>query len=185
MHAEDICHEQRPTLWEVPIARTLDDGHSVPENVVAASFGHSAEEVAAALLVGSEAPRDDDLEPAAEVQGQELRRVVQRLAGASMWNRAGPAATAVAKPGVEAGPPEIAKNSALTENEVAESYGEGEVGSSWSRTTCTTSTDEMAADAKSVVEARPSGIAKQSATTESVVAESSGKAGSSGSRADG
>ena len=37
-------------------------------------FGHPAEEAAAALLVGSEAPRDDVLELAAEVQG--LRRVV-------------------------------------------------------------------------------------------------------------
>ena len=45
-------------------------------------FGHS-EEVAAALLEGSEAPRDDVLELAAEVQG--LRRVVQRLARTIMW----------------------------------------------------------------------------------------------------
>ena len=58
-------------------------------------FGPSAEEVAAALLVGSEAPRGDVLELAAEVQG--LRRVVQRLDGTIMWDRASPAATAVAK----------------------------------------------------------------------------------------
>ena len=63
-------------------------------------FGCSAEKVAAALLVGSKAPRDDVLELAAEVQG--LRRAVQRLAGTVMWDRASPAATAVAKPVVEA-----------------------------------------------------------------------------------
>ena len=63
-------------------------------------FGHSTEEAAAALLVGSKAPRDDVLELAAEVQG--LRRVVQRLA------------TAVAKHVVEARPPENAKDKTLT-----------------------------------------------------------------------
>ena len=67
-------------------------------------FGHSAGEVAAALLVGSEAPRDDVLELEDEVQ--ELRRVVQRLAD---W--ASLAATAVAKPAVDAPLPEIAKDS--------------------------------------------------------------------------
>ena len=45
-------------------------------------FGHSAEEAEAALLVGGEAPRGDVLVLAAEVQ--ELRRVVQRLAGTIM-----------------------------------------------------------------------------------------------------
>ena len=68
-------------------------------------FGHSAEEVAAALLVGSEDPRDDVLELVAEVQG--LRRVVQRFAGTIMWDRASPAATAVAE--------EIARDKGLTE----------------------------------------------------------------------
>ena len=58
---------------------------------------HSAEEVAAALLVGSEDPRGDVLELAAEVQG--LKRVVQRLAGTIMWDRASPAAIAVAEDG--------------------------------------------------------------------------------------
>ena len=70
-------------------------------------FGHSAGEVAAALLVGSEAPRDDVLELADEVQEQ-------RLVGAVVWDRASLAATAAAKPNVEARPPEIAKDSALT-----------------------------------------------------------------------
>ena len=74
-------------------------------------FGYSTEEVAAALLVESEAPRDDVLELAAEVQG--LRRVVQRLAGTIMWDRANPAATAVAKPAVGARPPEVAKDKTL------------------------------------------------------------------------
>ena len=73
-------------------------------------FAHSAEEVPAALLVGSEAPRDDVLELTAEVRG--LRRVVQRLAGTIMWGRASPAATAVAE--------EIAKDKALTEEVCAD-----------------------------------------------------------------
>ena len=59
--------------------------------VVAASL---AEEVAAALLVGGEAPRVDVLELAADVQG--LRHVVQRLAGTIMRDCADPASTAVA-----------------------------------------------------------------------------------------
>ena len=58
-------------------------------------FGRSAEEVAGALLVGSEDPRDNALELSSEVQG--LRRVVQRLAGTVMWDRVSPAATAVAE----------------------------------------------------------------------------------------
>ena len=56
-------------------------------------------------LVGCEDPRDDVLELAAEVQVP--RRVVQRLAGTIMWDRASPAATAVAE--------EIARDKALTE----------------------------------------------------------------------
>ena len=68
-------------------------------------FGHSAGEVAPALLVGSEAPRDDVLGLADEAE--ELRRVVQRLAWAIAWDRASLAAAAVAKPAVDAGPPEI------------------------------------------------------------------------------
>ena len=68
-------------------------------------FDHSAEEVAVALLVGSEDPRDDVLELAAEVQG--LRGVVQRLAGTIMWDRASPAATAVAVEAVTLVPREL------------------------------------------------------------------------------
>ena len=73
------------------------------------------------LLVGSEAPLDDVLELAAEVQ--RLRWVVQRLAGTIKWDRASPAATAVEKPVVEAWPPEIAKDKALTETVFAVSPG--------------------------------------------------------------
>ena len=77
-------------------------------------FGHSAEvQVAAALLVGGEAPSVDVLELAADVQ--RLRRVVQRLAGTIMWDRANPPATAVAKYAVEARPPEVARGETLTE----------------------------------------------------------------------
>ena len=65
-----------------------------------------------ALLVVGEAPRDDVLELAAEVQG--LRRVVQRLARTVMWEWASAAATAVARTVVEARPPEFAKQSAST-----------------------------------------------------------------------
>ena len=90
-------------------------------------FGHSAGEVAAALLVGSEAPRSDVREFAAEVQG--LRRVVQKLAGTIMWDRANPAATAVAKSVVEAWPLGIAQFSASTESEITVSSGEA--GLSW------------------------------------------------------
>ena len=85
-------------------------------------FGHSAEEVAAALLVGREAAHDDVLQLAEEVQ--ELRRVVQRLAGVVMWGRASLTATSVAKPVVQARPPEIAKDSGLTESVFAMSPGE-------------------------------------------------------------
>ena len=53
-----------------------DDGHSELERCGMpylqrrrCLFGHSAGEVAAALLVGSEAPRDDVLVLAAEVRG--------------------------------------------------------------------------------------------------------------------
>ena len=81
-------------------------------------FVHSAEEVAAALLVGSEAPRDDVLELAAEMQ--ELRRVVQRLAGTIVWDRVNPAASAVAKPAVEARLLEVAKDKTLTETVCAD-----------------------------------------------------------------
>ena len=77
-------------------------------------FGRSTGKVAAALLVGSEAPRDDVLGLAGEVQ--ELRRVVQMLGGAVVWDPASLAATAVAKPVVEARPPDIAKDSASTES---------------------------------------------------------------------
>ena len=99
-----------------------------------------------------------------------------------MWNRASAAATTVAEPVVEACPPEIAKDSATTGSVLAVSPSEA--GSPRSRASGTTSTAKMVADAKSAVEARPSGIAKQGAT-ESVFAGSSGEAGSSGSRADG
>ena len=61
----------------------------------------------------------------------------------------------------------------------------GEAGSSWFSTSSTTSTAEMAADAKSVVEARPFGIAKHSAKTESALEVLPGEAASPGSRAGG
>ena len=100
--------------------------------------------------------------------------------------------TAVARPAGEAQPLGIAKQSTTTEFGVAVSSGEAgpslprakstpsadvtavtmlagearppgfEAGLSWSSTSGTTSTAEMAADAKSVVEARPFGIAKYS-----------------------
>ena len=76
-------------------------------------FSHSAEKVAAALLVGDEASRVDVLELAADVQG--LRRLVQRLARTITWDRDNPAATAVAKSAVEARPPEVARDETLTE----------------------------------------------------------------------
>ena len=77
---------------------------------------------AAALLVRCEAPRGDVLELAAEVQ--ELRRVVQRLAGAIMCDRVNPAATAVAKLVVEAGPVGIAQCGTTTDPAVEGSSGE-------------------------------------------------------------
>ena len=143
-------------------------------------FGHSAGELAAALLVGSEAPRDDVLVLAEEVQ--ELRRVVQRLAGTIVWGRSSRAA-AVAKPVVEAQPPEIAEDSDLTASVVAVSPGEA--GSPGSRNGGTTSTAGVAAVAVSVAEARPLEIARNSATTELEVAVSPSERGSSGSTADG
>ena len=119
-------------------------------------FGHSAGEVAAATLVGSEAPRSDVLELAAEVQG--LRRVLQRLAGTILWDSANPDATAVAKLIVEAQPLEIAQDKALTETVCANAAATAVEGT--------------------VVQARPLGIAQYSALTESEIAVSSGEAGS-------
>ena len=101
----------------------------------------------------------------------------------------------------EARPLEIAMNSVTIELEVAESCGEGEAGSSWSRTTCTTGAAATTAT-QSVGDARPPecaqysayavackarvpAIAKHSARTESELAESSGGAGPSWSRAHG
>ena len=91
------------------------------------------------------------------------------------------AAAAVAK-SAEARPPGFAKHSATTES--ALSVSPGEAGSSSSSTSGTTSTTEMAADAKSVVEARPFGIAN-SAKTDSALEMLPSEAGSCGSRAGG
>ena len=60
--------------------------------------------------MGSEAQHDDVFELAAEVQGP--RRVVQRLARTIKWDRASPAAIAVAE--------EIAKDKAKTEKVCAD-----------------------------------------------------------------
>ena len=78
---------------------------------------------------------------------------MQRLAGTIMWDRASPAARAVAEPVVEAWPPEIAKDKALTEAVFAVSPSE--VGSQGSRACGTTCAAEMAAVAESVAETRP------------------------------
>ena len=126
-------------------------------------------------------PRDDVLVLAEEVQ--ELRRVVQRLAGTIVWGRSNRAAAAVAKPVVEAQPPEIAEDSDLTASVFAVSPGEA--GSPGSRNGGTTSTAGVAAVAVSVAEARPLEIARNSATTELEVAVSPSERGSSGSTADG
>ena len=60
---------------------------------------------------------------------------------------------AVAESVAEAGPLEITQNSATPVIEVAESGGEGEAGSHWSRADSTTSIAEVTAVAKSVGEA--------------------------------
>ena len=70
---------------------------------------------------------------------------------------------------VKARPPGFAKHSATTGLEVAESFGEGEAGSSWSGTTGTTSAAATAA-AKSVGEVRPLGKAKYMVTAKSELA---------------
>ena len=72
-------------------------------------------------------------------------------------------AAADAKSAADARPPEIAKQSATTKPELAESSGEA--GSLWSRAGGTTNTAAVAAVAMSADEARPSGIAKQRAMT--------------------
>ena len=99
--------------------------------------------------MGREAPRVDVLELGADVQG----RVVQRLPGNIMWDRANPAARAVAKSAVEARPPEVARDETLTE------------------TVCATAADAIVGEP--VGEARPPGIAQ------SRVEGSNGEAGSS------
>ena len=124
----------------------------MPQFSTSSLLGHSAGEEVAALLMGSEAPRGDVLEHAAEVQG--LRRVVQRLAGTIILDRANLAATTVALLVVKAQLQEIAKDKALTETAFAN-----------------------AAATALVVEARPLGIAQNSALTESEIAVSYGEAG--------
>ena len=103
---------------------------------------------------------------------------MQRLAGTIMWDRASPAATAVAKPLVEAWPPEIAKDKSLDGKQFF-AVSPGGAGSPGSRASGTTSTAEVAAVAESVVEARPLEIATNRATTETTLAVSAGAAGSS------
>ena len=152
--------------------------------------------------MGSNAPRDDVLELAAEVQG--LKRLVQRLAGTIIL-----ATTAIARSVVEARPPEIAKDKTLTEtvcinaaaasftNRLEEPVGEarplgiaqsavegssGEAWSSWSGAERTPSAG-ITAVAMPAGGPRPPGIARQSATTESDIAVSSGEAGPSWPRA--
>ena len=83
----------------------------------------------------------------------------------------------------EARPPGLAEYSATTKSEFAESSGESEAGSSWSRAKCTTSAANTAV-AKSVGEGRFLGIAKYNVTSESELAKSSAEAGSSGTRAN-
>ena len=70
----------------------------------------------------------------------------------------------------------------MTESELA--LPPGEEGSSWSRTSGTTSAD-VTRVAKPVGEARPPGIVKYSASTESEFAKSSDEAGSSRIKAHG
>ena len=99
-----------------------------------------------------------------------LRDAVLRLAASMMWERGG-AATAVAKPVVEARPPEFAKMSASTESVCAGSPGEA--GFSWSRAGGMVSASDTEV-VKSVGEARPLGFAGCSGTAgpESELAES-------------
>ena len=99
--------------------------------------------------MGIEAPRDDVLELADEVQ--ELRHVVQRLACPIVWDTASLAATGAEEPVVQAQPLEIAKDSTLTESVFAETSGEA--GSPKSRAGGKTGTAEVVAVAESVAEA--------------------------------
>ena len=89
------------------------------------------------------------------------------------------AATAVAKPVVDARPFGIAKH---CPDRISVS---GEARFSWSGAGGVTSTAEMTEVAKPVVEARPAGFAKNSASTESVCVVSPGEAGSSWSKTGG
>ena len=79
------------------------------------------------------------------------------------------AVTAAVKSAGEARHPEMAKQSATTKPELAESSGEA--GSHWSRSGGQTNTAAAAAVANSADEARPPGFAKHSAKTEFRVVE--------------
>ena len=158
-----------PTLGQ----RVGEVGGAPTFNVVAASLATRLRRVVAALLVGSDAPRDGVLELAAEVQGP--RRVVQRLAGTIMWDRASPAATAVAKPVVEARPQEIAWYS--YHHRYSRRGSSGECGSSGPRADSTTSADDSTV-ARACGEAHPPGIAVHGVSTASDLAVSSGVASS-------
>ena len=91
------------------------------------------------------------------------------------------AATAAVKSAGKARPPRLAKQSATTEPELAESSDEA--GPFWSKANVNSAAATVAV--KSAGEAQPSSIAKQSATTEPELVQSCGGAGPSWSRAFG
>ena len=188
-------HERaKPTPKTGPPSEPRNRGESAPNlQSRRCLFGHSAEEVAGGgLLVGGEAPRVD---LGADVQG--LRRVVQRLPGNIMWDRANPAARAVAKSVVEARPPEVARDETLTETVcasaadaivgepvgearppgIAHSRVEGSTGEAGSSCLGAEKTPSAGITAVAVLAGgvRSTGIAKQSAATKPELAECSGE----------